>query len=223
MAYKRNQLETAIERSLYGVRARPADASALRVRIKRLTETDRGLGLEQRGTDDGKRFYAFFDEPPPGRGTEITYSAFGVFALLLAIRFMDAGWPQTEAVSFLRRIKSKLDQEHTRILTVPWDKLIDHRPAKTVEQEVANGRLVEQLGQMAFLIALPGQLTVQIDKKGGIAIANIVRGKTRLAKVLEHLGVSGGGAPILCLELVNPAHQLAYWLSKTEPAKRGRK
>jgi hypothetical protein len=61
LRYKRNQVEEAIAAALD---RRDADvASELRIRIKRLLETDRALGREPRAT------YAFFyTGGAPGRG-----------------------------------------------------------------------------------------------------------------------------------------------------------
>lgn len=221
--YRRNQVEKALERATYGVRTSAHKAAAFRIRIKRLIETDRAMGADRRSHDLRHRQYAFFDEPPPGRGSEVVYSAFAVFALFLALRLMDAGLPQSEAVLFVRRIRPDLEKEHGRILAIKWEKLIDHRIANTIEDEVAKGQLVTRFPNMAFLVALPGQVTVAIDSAGKISVANIVRGKDRLTEVLSHLARWDGGGPIICIELVNPAHQLAYWLSKIEPIKRGRK
>ena len=220
--YRRNQVETAIERVTCGVHTAPQLASGLRVRIKRLIETDRAMGADRRSRDPRERHYAFFDEPPPGRGTEVTYSDLGAFALFLALRLMDAGLPQSETVLFVRRIRPELEEEHSRILARKWESLIDHKASKTLENEVANGQLVEGFDRMEFLVALAGQVTVQVGYDGEVSSANIVRGKEQLTKLLAHLA-AWGGAPIICIELVNPAHQLAYWLSRTEPTKRGRK
>lgn len=220
--YKRNQVESAIERAVTGVRAGHREASVLRVRIKRLTETDRAMGADRRSHDLRERHYAFFDAPPPGRGTEVTYSAFGAFALLLAVRLMAAGLPQSEAVIFIRRIRPGLEQEHGRILARKGKDLLDHKVSGGVEAEVAAGRLVQDLDGMVFLMTLGSQVTVRLDKAGKASGGNIVRGARQLTGLMEHLA-SWGGSPIICIELVNVAHQLAYWLSRIEPTKRGRK
>ncbi len=219
--YKRNQVESAIERAVFGARGSPKPAARLRVRIKRLVETDRRMEVDRRARD-AHRTYAFFNEPPPGRGTEVTYSAFSAFALLLASRLMDAGLPQTDAVVFMRRVRTELEEEHARILARQWKTLLDHEPDDTVEEEVAAGRLVKRFDRMAFLVVLGSQVTVRVAASGRASVANIVHGAEQMTQLMEHLATQSGG-PILALELVNPAHQLALLLARIEPIKRGRR
>ncbi len=219
--YKRNQVESAIERAIFGARGSREAVARLRVRIKRLIETDRGMAVDRRARD-AYRTFAFFDEPPPGRGTEVTYSDFGAFALLLASRLMDAGLPQTDAVLFMRRVRTELEEEHARILARQWKNLLDHKPDDTIEEEVAAGRLVNRFDSMTFLVVLGSQVTVRVAPSGRVSVANIVHGTKQMTKLMGHLASQSGG-PILALELVNPAHQLAFWLARVEPIKRGRR
>jgi hypothetical protein len=222
---KWNQVKTAIEIVLCGGRTRGRRAPpALRVRMKRLIETDRELPTVSSGRDGSG--YAFFDEPPPGRGREVTYSEFGGFALLLAVRLMDAGLPQSEAVLFIRRIRAELEQAHGRILRQSPGELIDHRAPGGVDEEVKMGRLVEKFDNMRFLVTpggeQGGQVSIRQESGGRLRIANVARGAAEVTELLAHQA-RWSGLPIICIELVNPAHQLAYWLARIEPVKRGRK
>ena len=97
MRFKRNQVEAAISRVLEGDLVKPS--SELRTRLKRLLDTDRGLGRNKRSADPGLANFAFYSENAPGRGAEIWFSTSEAFALLTALRLMQHGWPQGFAVS----------------------------------------------------------------------------------------------------------------------------
>jgi len=94
MRLKRNQVEQA----LAAVLRRNVDRDAapdLRVRMKRLLETDRALGREI-GSDDPERgSFAFYTDEAPGSGIEVWFSAYEVFALLVALRLLGHGWPRS--------------------------------------------------------------------------------------------------------------------------------
>jgi hypothetical protein len=117
MSYKRSQLEAAITRLLNPGSNEPA--SELRTRIKRLLELDRNLGRKLRSQDAEEGSFAFFSEEAPGTGADISFSEYEAFALLNALRIMEHGWPQSFAVSIVRRVRPDLMKEHGKSASVP--------------------------------------------------------------------------------------------------------
>jgi hypothetical protein len=223
--YKRNQVEGAIARATGKTRGPDySPAQELITRLKRLTEIDRSVRVDRRAAEPAFRRFAFFDEAPPGRGAEVSYSAYAAFALFLAVRLMDAGFPQSAAVALLRRVRPDLEAEHGRILRRKPESLLDHPAPKGLELELRNGRLVRRIGNMVFLLAAVGDPwpVHRRDEAGEPSSANICRGPKRLAEVMESLALPGG-FPVVSIELVNASHQLAYWLERIEPIRRGRK
>lgn len=112
--FKRNQVEEAI-----GLVFAPELAKAgseLRTRIKRLLETDRGLGCNKRSANPERANFAFFATDMPGRGTENWFSDYDTFALMTGLRLRRHGWPQKFVVALLRRVRPGLEKEHDRIL-----------------------------------------------------------------------------------------------------------
>jgi hypothetical protein len=224
--YKRNQVEGAIARATGRTRGPDyGPEQELITRFKRLTETDRGIRVDKRASSPLFHRYAFFDEAPPGKGAEIGYTPYAAFALYLGFRLMDAGFPQSAAIAFLRRIRPDLESEHARILRLKPDSLIDHSPQKDLEREISNGLLVRKIENMAFLVVPAGDPTGVLYRKGQdgeLSAANVCRGPRRLGEVMQHLALPGG-VPIISVELVNSAHQLHYWLERIAPVSRGRK
>lgn len=72
-SYKLNQVEEAIAATLG--RSDDEDTSELRVRIKRLLDTDRALGRDLRATDPERAAYAFYSSDAPGSGLEVCSQA----------------------------------------------------------------------------------------------------------------------------------------------------
>ena len=103
LEYKRNQVEEAISHLLEPDSLKPTQG--LRTRVKRLLEADRALEASA-GADGGA--FAFFSAAPPGRGVEIWFSTYEAFALLTGLRLMAHGWPQGQAVSVMRNVRSAL-------------------------------------------------------------------------------------------------------------------
>src|SRR5262249_52657130 len=103
LTYKRNQVEAAISRLLRPGSKEPT--LELRVRLKRLLETDRAHGRVARSTDPTRANYAFYSADAPGSGGDVWFSGYEAFALLIGIRLMGHGWPQGSAVSVMRLVR----------------------------------------------------------------------------------------------------------------------
>ena len=123
MPYKRNQIEEAITRIVVPDCEEPP--SELRTRIKRLLDLDRSIGRKPRSKDAEEANFGFFSEEAPGTGADIMFSEYDAFALLNGLRIMGHGWPQSFAVSIMRRVRRDLEREHARILRQDPGKLFD--------------------------------------------------------------------------------------------------
>src|SRR5918993_1752239 len=110
--YKRNQVEEAIANAL--VQAEVEAGSDLRIRLKRLLETDRTLSRKALSASDQP--FAFYTDEEPGRGVEVWFSPYEAFALLMGVLLMQHRWPQGTAVRILRQARPNLEPEHARIL-----------------------------------------------------------------------------------------------------------
>jgi hypothetical protein len=74
-------------------------------RIKRLIEFDAQQAAEVFGTS-----------PRVGRGAVATYTRFHVFLMRLALVLLDSGFKQGDVIFLLKHIKSRLEQQYSRIL-----------------------------------------------------------------------------------------------------------
>jgi hypothetical protein len=72
--YKRNQVEDAIARLLEPGSAKPS--SEMHTRLKRLLETDRGLGRNKRSGNPERANFAFYTADAPGRGADSRFSGY---------------------------------------------------------------------------------------------------------------------------------------------------
>lgn len=216
--FKRNQVEEAIA-EVTG-QSRGDARTLLGARLKRLLETDREA--LPRITDAKVPPYAFFDGPPPGKGVEVSYSAYTAFALLVGIELMRAGLPQGEVVWFLRRVRRPLEIEHKAILARGPEKLIDHRPPFGAEREVKLGLLVRRIENMTFMV-VPANIHVtglMVGDRHRAESRIICRSPAHLRSQMQEIALMG--VPMMAIEIVNPIHRLAYWLRRIEPVKRGR-
>ena len=209
--YKRNQLETAISSVL--ARSSREPKSEFLSRLKRLLETDRAFGRASRANDPQRSSYAFHSYDPPGSGNEIWYSEYEVFALLVGIQLMEHGWPQSFAVSVLRRLRPDLEKHHARILKQDAQKLFDQDALRRNAKP----------GDFAFNNTDPVLLTIVMKPRIARSELNepykceICRGAE---ESLRFIGEAGGGGAMF--ELVGLAHALSAALKPTEPQRRGR-
>jgi hypothetical protein len=114
MFFKRNQVEEAISRTI-GERSHEP-SQTLKTQIKRLLDLDRSLKRSTKSRDPERASFAFFDSTPPGRGAEVKFSEANAFALLVGIRMLSHGWPQSFVVSRLRQAHEELVAQHKAIL-----------------------------------------------------------------------------------------------------------
>jgi hypothetical protein len=212
MSYKRNQIEEAIARVV--VPNSKELPSELRTRIKRLLELDRSMGRKVRSKDAEEANFAFFSEDAPGSGADISFSEYEAFALLNGLRMMDHFWPQSVAVSIMRRVRCDLEREHARILRQDPDKLFDD------EAVLANARP----GDIAADNTDPVYLTVASktqpasDQGQRALLSAVCRGSESVNKFRRQMATSS----LTMFELVTLTHALHTELMKTAPSPRGR-
>jgi len=214
VSYKRNQVEQAIGMVLEPRSQEPS--TELRTRLKRLLDTDRALGRSTHSSDAERANYAFYSADAPGSGVEIWFSGHEAFALLIGLQMMRHGWPQSFAVSVLRRVRPDMEREHTRILML--------NPKEIFDQDAI--RRNARAGDMAFDTTVPVLLTIA-SKSGGVEEKTqelidcaICQGPAEAMNWAWK--TTRGTYGLTMFELVAVAHQLAFALAKTEPRTRGR-
>jgi hypothetical protein len=82
---------------------------------------------------------------------------------------------------------------------------------------------VEDPRKMVFLVLPAGagaDLLYRRSQDGSLKLANIVRSTAELVDVVAHLTLVS--PPVLIFELINPIHQLAWWLERAPLIRRGR-
>jgi hypothetical protein len=210
--YKRNQIEQAISRSVNAQSTKPS--SELRTRLKRLLDTDRNLGRNERSADPEVANYAFYSSDSPGKGVEVWFSNYEAFALLTGLRLLQHGWPQSFAVALLRRVRPELERQHARILKQDPANLFDR---EAIRKKARPGDLSVDNTDPVFLTIASGEASGKadsIESKSG----RVCRGMEQVAAFLRQ----GQARSWTLHELVTPAHALQRQLSLAEPRKRGR-
>ena len=207
--YKRSQVEQAIV-AVEGGRGTPA---VLRANVKRLLDFDRNpeARLFVRACDDT----AFFDGPPPGQGAEIAYRPYQAFALLVGVRLLGGGMPQSRVVLFLRDTRVDLEMAFARLAAIDPAKLRPGLSQEDLSQLIRDGELAGEARDMTFLIAPAGAGPEDWESAGGN-----VGGIEHLTERLATFGRKGRVA--IVIELTNAVHQLMDALPRTVVRKRGR-
>jgi hypothetical protein len=206
--FKRNQVEEAIACVLD-----PGSAtlsSEMRIRLKRLLETDRALGRSKRSSDPERANFAFSGMDAPGRGLENWFTGYEAFALLTGLRLMRGGWPQGLVVAVLRRVKPDLERHHARILSQNPTVLFDA------------DRQQARPGDLAVSNTDPVFLAINSKDRGhdtGTGPAAICQGPAELMRFIK---TWGPGQTWTVTELGTWIQALSVALAKTVPRKRGR-
>ena len=213
-AYKRNQVEGALSLVVDGGSSKPSPA--LRTRIKRLLETDRGLPQQGEAGDPHSASSAFFSVESPGKGGEIWFSAYETFALLTGLFLMHHGWPQSFAVKVLRRVRPELENAFSATMAQDPKWLFD-------QDEI---RRNARAGDFAFDNQDPYLLTI-VSSTPSIArdedepyACGVQRGQQEAFKFARQHG--GNNGAFTMYDLVENAHRVSAALAKTKPESRGR-
>jgi hypothetical protein len=210
--YKRSQIDQAIT-AIEARRGTPA--AVLSANVKRLLDFDRNP--EARILHRASDTTAFFDGPPPGQGSEIAYRPFQAFALLIGVRLLGGGMPQSRVVLFLRDIRVDLEAAFARLAATDPTELRSELSGEALSEAIRDGKIVEKAADMTFLIALAGA-------DAGPDEWELVGGHVGdVALVAERLATfSCHGRVAIVLELTNAVHQLMDTLPRTTVRKRGR-
>jgi len=228
--YKRNQINEVLIKAIRSSHSRLDDQAVL-IRVKRLLDYDRKSKPSPGGITPP--VHAFYDGEAAGSGLDVTFAAYSAFALFIALRLMSCGLPQGRAVFALRYFREPLEREHQRISEIDLASLLGRRGTVFAgfnaigrEHQIEKGQAVERIDDMVFFcvhadLEAFGMVTRDIAEAGGRRPDNICRGKKEL---VERLALDAfSQSPTLVIELMNPFIQLSHLLSKTEPARRGRK
>jgi hypothetical protein len=212
MTYKRNQIEEGITRVFAPDSEKPP--SELRTRIKRLLELDRSMGRKVRSRNAEEANFAFFSEEAPGTGADISFSEYEAFALLNGLRIMDHGWPQSSAVSIMRRVRRDLEREHARILRQDPDKLFDWEAIRARARPGDIG--ADNTDPVYLTVASKAQ---HVSDEGQRALSSAVcRGFESVGKFRHQVDASS----VTMFEVATLTHSLHTELMKTAPSPRGR-
>jgi hypothetical protein len=211
VAYKRNQVEDAIARTLEGS---ATISTALRTRIKRLLEFDRNLGRKLQSRKAEERNFAFFSEESPGSGADTSFSEYEAFALLNALYILHHGWPQSFAVSTMRRLRSELTKQHARILKQDPNELFN---LDRIRANASEGDLAVDNTDPVFVILL-SMATQFPDRAQSLPVCGVCRGLQAVRKLRRETQATS----LTMWEVATVAHRLSEELGKTEARRRGR-
>jgi hypothetical protein len=186
----------------------PSDA--LQTKLKRLLDTDRSSDRKPRSNKPELANFAFYSDKAPGSGSEVWFSSYEVFALLLALKLMEHGSTQARAVAILRRARPALEPKHTEMLRWNPDELFDNEKIRKLAQP---GSLVVWSTRPVFLIT--ASLRGPTTQAHNLEVAVVEHDELRSAS--ERVGY-----PISLTELTRLSHDLHQALAKTKPSKRGK-
>ena len=193
----------------------------LNMKLKRLLDIDRKKGIDASQAEPEFRRFAFLEGGLPGKGLAISYTPYDAFALLLGLHLLESNAPQMAVIRLLRRIRRELVREHAKILRhLPQDLA---QMKHGIERRIKDGLLAKEPAKMVFLVLPSGagaDLLYRRGKDDTIKLANIARSRDELVDVVAHLALIS--PPVLVFELINPAHQLAWWLERAPLIRRGR-
>jgi hypothetical protein len=205
--YKRNQLEEAVIRTLGATDRRARD---LKLKIKRLLLTDRRLGRGRR-SDHGANRYAFYGTRPQGTGTEVLFTGYEVFAVMMGLIVLEHGIPQAKVVRILQALRSDFEAAHRDTLQTDPKVLFDPQAVQKLPGLLAVDNTAPVF--LAFVKLDIGKGRVQ-------AFISVCRGLDELGKFLKEHSVPGSGSTHF--EFARLMHTLTINLSQTRPIKRGR-
>jgi hypothetical protein len=207
--WKRNQMEQAISATLgQGLTPSPS----LQTKLKRLLDTDRELERKFRPKGARAANFAFYSSAPPGRGAEVLFSEYEVFALLMALNLMEHGSTQARAVSIIKRARPRLEPKHAAILKWNPADLFDEKKIRDAARE---GSLAVSSTRPVFLaIASPKPSAVEQSAEPEVAVLEANQLMAFSRKRARYL--------LSLVELTKTAHVLHHALENTTASKRGR-
>lgn len=216
--YKRDQVERAIAKVTRRIADNePTAEKLLKVDLKRLLDFDRSEAPTRK---PGR--YAFFDQPT-GQGHDAGYTIHDAFALLVGERLLHGGIPQSRVVRFVRFLRSELDPEIDRILSISLDAFRPEASEKERNAQISHGTLIKDDERMIFLVAPSAQsleLELRLLPLDEFSSHYFCRGVAEVARAVAHFGRDK--LMVIAIELANMALQLEHWLQRIPVRKRGR-
>ena len=187
-------------------------STELLTRIKRLLDIDRALEVSPRSRKpEATKNYAFFRGSSPGKGSEVQFSSYEAFAVLIGLQMLSHKWPQKFVVGTLRRLRPDLEKQHRRILSLDPATLFDQNE---IMRRARPGDIGVSSTSPVFLLIWSDQKTAE-DPAPTAEIFEDPRLAYR--RVIEKAGRSS-----TWIELTRLAHLLADQLKRSPPRKRGR-
>jgi hypothetical protein len=174
-------------------------------------ETDRDWEPKPSSKEPEEVNYAFYSGKPPGRGADVWFSSYEVFALLEAANLVQHGWSQGKAVSILRRARPSLEARHGEILQWNPTDLFDEKKILEAAKE----------GSLAVWSTRPVYLSIVSSTKDQSSDETMEVGVLEQSQLVR-LANRAPGTLMTMIELTRTAHDLQTALRKTEPTKRGR-
>lgn len=218
-SYKRSQVEQVFARFIWPS-SQSGAAAVLKSNLKRLLDLDRSPRSRKLDWPEAQP-YAFYDAASPGHGAEIAYSDYHAFALLIGVRLLEGGVPQSRAVWLLRCARPALETAFVTLKATFADALQTATADTAKEHLLRNGFFVDDPKKMMFLTEKAGDAASwgSLSRPGGEQGLNVCSFEVledRL-RYFSHIG-----SAFICFEISNPLFQLLYWLPRTQARKRGR-
>lgn len=220
--YQRSQVEQAIARVEGLALVGGAVPIALRSNVKRLLDIDRKPRAKK--LDAAPERLAFYDQSEAqGHGVDVPYRPYHAFALLIGIRLIAGGMPQSRVVMLLRALRDDLEPTFQDLAS---KSPCDLRPGLT-DAEVA------QWASDGYLLHDPETMTFLIARAGPDAEALLVPGPDRRELVTGNVCTfdnlkdrlrffSHEGQAVTVVELTNAIFKLLQVLPRTIQRRRGR-
>ena len=189
----------------------------LRADLKRLIDIDRRPLSAELKSFELRR--AFSDGAGPQTGTDVDYTPYQAFALLIAYRLTESGITQSRVVLFLRQIRPHLESAFETETSV--------KPAGSDPQELERlilaGELVTQAKDATFLLVRTGSkppIVPGISSMGGGRRPANICSYDQLGGIL--MSFDRYGEAITVLPITNAAQQIVVALQRAPAASRGR-
>ena len=220
--FTRGQIEWAIAQ-VTGRTVRPGGEPRhdLKMKLKRLLDIDRKKGIDAAQAWPEFRRFAFLEGGLPGKGFAISYTPYDAFALLLGLHLLDGNVPQMAVIRLLRLFARSSSGSMSE--SCAFHRRPGPEASTAWSSRIKEGQLVEDPRKMVFLVLPTGagaDLLYRRKQDDTIKLANIARSPAELVDVVAHL--TRVSPPVLVFELINPAHQLAWWLERAPLIRRGR-
>jgi hypothetical protein len=227
-SYRRGQVEWALWRWFADPQGEEPPPKPFLTRIKRLLEIDRSDNVPRGAETVPVVRFAFIDQAPANKGSDVGFSAFNAFCLAFGLDMLDAGFNQSEVVFVLRYIRNDLDREYKRALERPplprTFRLAEEMPDVPSFHEkgvtYADPRIFMVLQKVELVERFPTWKAKGANQAPLILKPIFKRGIETLRNELHELGYNNRRA--LVFEIAHTAVIVTDLLKKAPEIKRGR-